>query len=238
MSAASSGSGNGQAPTQAANKDGGNGQAPTTPQANNSSAPSGAQNGQAPTANTDDTPLSAAEAKRLQQELAEARRDAGKYRDELKKRDDANLTAEQKREQEHTELQTKVFEYEARLQMQALKLAGYELGQQLGIGDISAALALVQVEHRAEVKYAADGTPENLQDLLKAVLKAHPALAGQAQTAPTRQPASSGGATNPGAVARPGATFTREQIARMSPAEYQANQKAIYDALRAGTIRP
>src|SRR5579859_8019248 len=97
--AAATGGGNGQAPTQAAASSSGNGQAPTTPPANNGSAPSGgAPNGQAPTA-IDPTPpqsLSADDAKRIRQELDEARRDAARYRDELKKRDDAGLSQQQK----------------------------------------------------------------------------------------------------------------------------------------------
>lgn len=237
MSAANGG--NGQAPTHAAASAGGNGQAPTTAPANNDATPSGAPHGQAPTAIDPAQQFSADDAKRIRQELDEARRDAAKYRDELKKRDDAGLSEQQKRERDFADLQAKNFEYEARLQSQALQLAGYKLGSQLGIGDISAALALVQVEHQAEVKYAADGTPENLSDLLKAVLKEHPGLAAGAQaTQRAPLPASSGGATNPGTIARPGATFTREQIARMSPREYEQNRPAIMESLKAGTLRP
>lgn len=189
--------GNGQAPTA----DPGNGQAPTQgsndPQ-QSASPPSGSQNGQAPAGNTDTyKPPSVDEWKRTQQEIAEARRDAAKYRDELKKRDDATLTEQQKRERDFSDMQAKVFEYEARHQQQALQIAGYRLGAGLGIGDIGAALALVQVEHGADVKYdAKTGEPENIADLLKAVLKDHPFLAAQAG-APTQPPATAGGATNP-----------------------------------------
>ena len=233
MSAANGG--NGQAPTQAATSASGNGQAPTTAPANNGSAPSGAPNGQAPTAIDPAQQLSADDAKRIRQELDEARRDAARYRDELKKRDDATLTDQQKRDREFTDLQTKAFEYEARLQVQALQLAGYRLGASLGIGDIGAALALVQAEHAHEVKFATDGTPENISDLLKAVLKDHPVLAAQAQSP---RSASTGGATNPGTIARPGGTFTRDQIARMSPQEYERNRAAIMEQLKAGTLHP
>lgn len=189
---------------------------------------------------TGSEPMSLDEAKKLRAESNSLRKRLAELETAQKAADDAKLTEAQKRERDFTDLQTRNLEMEARLQQQGLRIAGYELGTQLGISDIRAALALVQVEHPAEIKYSASGEPENLGDLLKLVLKDHPALAGGGTSpAPAARPgASSGGATNPGAVARPGATFTREQIARMSPTEYRANEKAIYDALRAGTIRP
>lgn len=235
MTSAAAG-GNGQAPTQQqpASPAGGNGQAPAPAQANNNAAPSGAQNGQAPTA-IDQTP-SADEWRRIQQELAEARRDAGKYRDELKKRDDAQMTDQQRRDRDFENLQTKNFEYEARFQRQSLEIAGLKLAPKLGIADPSAALALVQAEYAHEVKFnAATGLPENLEALLKQVLAAHPVLAatspqqsgnsGQRQT-----PATGGGATNAGRQAAPGqggSGLTAEIIAAMSNRERMARYEEI-----------
>lgn len=235
MSAAANGGGNGQAPAQQQPATPpANGQAPTSGQANNGSAPlGGAPNGQAPTATNDSyAPPSADEWKRVRQELEEARRDAGKYRDELKKRDDANLTAQQKLERDYSDMQAKVYEYEARLQQQSLQIAGYRLGSSLGIGDIGAALALVQAEHAHEVKFAADGTPENISDLLKAVLKDHPVLATTPGKSQQTSPTASGGPTNPGRQAGNGgltlemirAMPMRERIARMD--EIKAWEKA------------
>lgn len=177
----------------------------------------------------------------MQQELAESRRESAKYRNELKTFQDAQLTAEQKRERDLADLQTKVRDYEQRQQRLALENAGYKLAASLGVSDMSAALALVQVEHAGKVTYdAATGAPENLQELLLAVLKAHPALAvGSAsqapqapQLSPERAVAQSGGATNPGASARASSVFTREMIARMSAAEYAANYRAIHEQIK------
>lgn len=242
--ASSAGSGNGQAPTQSpASPGSGNGQAPTTPPANNGSAAptGGAPNGQAPTATTDTyTPPSAEEWKRVRQELDESRRDAAKYRDNAKKLEDAQLTAEQKRERDYSEMQAKNLEMELRLQQQALQISGYRLGAQLGIGDVGAALALVQTEHAHEIKFSAtDGTPENLPELLKAVLKDHPALAAtNTPGSPQRPPAASGGATNPagGGTGTGGrtspATITRASYAAMSPQDRLLRNKEVLEVMR------
>lgn len=237
--------GNGQAPTGSTSSVDGTGQAPTTTPANNSGVSSAATNGQAPTSTPNDfTPPSADEWKRAQQELAEARRDAGRYRDELRKRDDASLTEQQKRERDFADLQAKASEYETRIQRLTLENAGFRHGASLGIGDIAAALALVQVEHGHELKYDAAGNPENIQDLLKAVLKNHPSLAasasatgtgngrGQAQAGSGSNASNAGGATNPGRNAGNGgltlevirAMPMRERMARL--AEIEAWEKA------------
>lgn len=233
--------GNGQAPTSPASPGAGTGQAPTTPPNNAAGTPaSSGQNGQAPTAPSSSdnyAPPSADEWRRIQSEMAEARRDAAKYRDEIRKRDDAQLSAEQKRDRDHADLQARAAEYEARLQRQSLEIAGLRLAPSLGIADAAAAMALVQAEHAHEVKFADDGRPENIETLLKAVVKDHPLLAGAASTPSSQQqqqrpPANSGGATNPGRNAGTGgltrelivAMPMRERIARM--AEIEAWEKA------------
>lgn len=199
--------GNGQAPTPPA-APAANGQAPTPAQTDNTAGlpTASGQNGQAPTATPpqpSDDGASAAlpnadEWKRVQQELAESRREAAKYRNELKTRDDALLTAEQKRERDYSDLQTRAAEQELRLQRLSLENTGYRLGASLGIGDLTAALAILQVEHAHEISYAQDGTPENLAELLKTVLERHPLLAAQPAQTPTPAPAFG----QPGVVAR------------------------------------
>lgn len=234
--------GNGQAPNQPTSSANGNGQAPTTATtATTTSSPTAGQNGQAPTATTatsttndSSSAPNADDLRRMQSELAEARRDAAKYRDEIKKRDDANLSAEQKRERDFSELQARATAQEQALQRANLRIAGYELGAKLGIGDVSAALALLQVEHQSEITYGASGAPENLEQLLKKVIAEHPALAAGAST--QRPAAQSGGAANPGAAARTG-TFTREQVRRMTPQEYAQNRPAIMEAMKTGSIK-
>ena len=195
----------------------------------------GGQNGQAPTATppqpSDDgasaAPPSADEWKRVQQELAESRREAAKFRNELKTRDDALLTAEQKRERDYSDLQTRAAEQELRLQRLHLENAGYRLGASLGIGDLTAALAILQVEHGHEIAFDDNGAPTNLADLMKTVLEQHPVLAAQTQPPQPPQPpqqqqspaaypayAPSAGATNPprsGQIAGANGYFGRDE---------------------------
>lgn len=222
---------------------GGNGQAPTQPAAPAGKQPgadpaltdntaggsptTGGQNGQAPTATppqpSDDgasaAPPSADEWKRIQQELAESRREAAKYRNELKTRDDALLTAEQKRERDYSDLQTRAAEQELRLQRLHLENAGYRLGASLGIGDLTAALAILQVEHGHEIAFDDNGAPTNLDVLMKAVLEQHPVLAAPSQSQPSQQQqppayAPSAGATNPpraGQIAGANGYFGRDE---------------------------
>lgn len=164
------------------------------------------------------------EAKKYADEAAAERAARRKAEADLKKLQDAQLTAEQKRERDFTEMQAKNLEYEARFQRQTLEIAGLRLAPTLGINDPGAALALVQAEHAHEVKFDADGRPENLDALLKTVLKEHPVLAAQAGT--PRPPASSGGATNPGRQAGNGG-LTLEQIKAMSNRERVARIEEI-----------
>lgn len=233
--------GNGQAPTTTADPAGANGQAPTTAQANNGttgSPASGASHGQAPTTTADDTytPPSAHEWKRFQQELAEARRDAAKLTAERKAREDAQMSAQQKLERDFSELQAWKFEHEADVQRLHLELAGLRLAPTLNIADPAAAMALLQAEHGADLKFDASGKPENLPDLLKQVVRDHPLLAGGGGGAGNgngrsqqRQP-TGGGASNPGRQAGSGG-LTRADIERMSMREKMARMAEI-DAWR------
>jgi len=202
------------------------GQAPASdPQSPSSSSSSSSSSFQPP---------SEADWKRVQAELAEARRDAAGNRSKLKAIEDAQLSEAQKLERRATEAEASVKAYQARV-------AGYEVrlaAQRLGIIDPDlAALAI-----RDQLEYEDDGTPKNADKLLADLLKAKPYLAGggaqqgQGQAQGQRPPASSGGATNPGSGARAG-VFTREQIRRMTPAEYAQNQQAIFEAMKNGQVR-
>lgn len=224
---------------------GAGGQAPTSspsqgqaPQVNNSGSPSAASLDQASGGHTAPT-LSAEDAARLiadlRKENAGHRTERNRIEAELRKFQDAQLTDQQKRERDFSELQTKALDYEMRLQRLTLENAGYRMAGQLGINDISAALALVQAEHAHEIAYEADGTPKNLTDLLKAVVKDHPILAQSAAASAAQQrqqAAAQAPVANPGRQAGNGgltlemirAMPMRERVARI--AEIEAWEKA------------
>ncbi len=174
----------------------------------------------------------AADLARLTKELADTRKEAAQHRTELKKFQDAQLTDQQKLEQRATEAEAARDAYKARI-------ASYEVrmvASKLGIIDPELAAMAIQ----AQLEYESDGTPKNAEKLLRELLTAKPYLAASggagATTTTTRGTAQSGGATNPGAAARTG-TFTREQVAQMSPAEYAANRDAIMKQLNANKGR-
>jgi hypothetical protein len=239
----------GGASGQAPSSDASQGQAP---QVNNNSAPSGAPQGQAPEGNNAPSQavpsgqqISPADYERI---VADLRKESASHRventrlaAELKKFTDAQLTEQQKLERNYADEQAAKLELQAVVQRQGLELAGYKLGNSLGIGDIGAALALVQAEHGHELKYDASGQPENISELLKAVVKDHPILAAQSQASqPGAQPGNgaparptAGGATNPGRSGTNGGAkvpLTHEYINEListNPHEYVARGPEI-----------
>lgn len=226
---------------------------PTTTASSGGQEPSAGQ-GQAPTppgqvtqaATTTTTPTTsssaatqtpeqlAAELARITKELADTRREAAQHRTDLKKFQDAQLTDQQKLEQRATEAEAAAKTYQARIASYEVRLAA----QKLGIIDPDLAALAIQ----AQLEFEADGTPKNAEKLLRELLAAKPYLAGgapgagAAQQQQQRPAAQSGGATNPGAAARTG-TFTRDQIANMSPSDYAANRDAIMQQLNANKGR-
>lgn len=214
---------------------GAQGQRPTSQtqqQQNNDPSGSSATSGQNGASGTNPPPddggaITNPEAKRYADEAAQYRKQLRDVEAELKKFRDKDLTDSQKLERDYTESQAKNLEYEATIGRLTLELAGLRLAPSLGIADPIAALALVQAEHAHEIKVGADGRPENLDELLKAVLKAHPLLAGQ----PLSQRQAQSG-TNPGRQAGNGgltleiikAMPMRERMARMD--EIRAWEKA------------
>jgi hypothetical protein len=228
--------GNGQAPTDPATP-AANGQAPTTAQANNTSTPSAGQNGQAPAAITE-----AAEVARMTQELAEARREAAKYRIEHQKLADEKLTAEQKLQRDYEASKTELTAVQRELSELKLTRAIERKASALNIINPEVAARLLDW---SEVKFDDNGAPKNLDALLTALIQAEPYLVANSQQSQqqTTRPASSGGATNPGAggvggLGNPPGTWSRTAIAKMSDAEYIRNRAAIQEAMNKGLLLP
>lgn len=233
MSAANGG-GNGQAPTQQPASPAANGQAPTPAQANNSGSPqSAAPNGQAPTAIDQYNPPSADEWRRVQQELAESRRDAGKYRNDLQKLQDAQLSDAEKQAKRLADLEQLTTAQARELTEVKLTRAIERKAVSLNIVDPDAAARLLDW---TAIDFDDGGSPKNLDKLLAALVQDKPWLVAQAnangaqqngQGQPQRQaPAPSGGATNPGRQAGNGG-LTLQLIQAMSPRERVARAQEI-----------
>lgn len=201
------------------------GQVPTPPTGNTPPAQAAGTDSQA--SQTDDIAA-------LRRELEATRKEAATHRTKLKAFEDAQAAADAAKlsdlekaskradaaEAAAAAYRAKVIDYEVRLQAQALKIVDPEL----------AALAV-----QPKLEFDDSGNPTNAEALLKELTKQKPWLLEQAAQN-QRPPASSGGATNPGASARTG-TFTREQINRMTPQEYAANRTAIMDAMSKGQLQ-
>lgn len=113
--------------------------------------------------------------------------------------------------------------------------------KELGLIDPDVAVKLIDA---ARIDYADDGTPKNLAELLRELVAAKPYLAASSSAAPASagdtQPAQSRAASSPtNAPTSNGrtVTFTSQQIAAMSPQEYQQHKAAIMQAMREGRIQ-
>lgn len=217
----------------------------TKPQAGSSGTTATASNTGTPAEPAAGTPssehISLEEARKLRAESASLRKRLAEFEAEKQAAETAKLSDAEKAAKRLAEL-------EQTNTAQARELT--ELKVTRAIERTAAALNIVSPDAAsklldwAEIEFDDSGTPKNLPKLLESLLQTYPFLAsnggGQQQPGQPQQPmrpaASSGGATAPGANARTGGSWTRAQIAAMSPAEYQANRAAIQEAMNRGLI--
>lgn len=211
------------------------------PQANNSGSPSAAPQGQAPEGNTSAQQLSLADYERiiadLRKENAGHRTEKTQIATELQKFRDAQLSDAEKAQKRTADLEKANSAYERELN---------ELKLTRAIERKAAALNIINPEVAARlldwstVEFDDSGAPKNLDKLLAALIQAEPYLVaaaanGQGQPqSPQARPASSGGATNPGAggvqpgaAGGSGATITRTSYLAMSVNERITRMKEI-----------
>jgi hypothetical protein len=110
----------------------------------------------------------------LQRELAEARREAAKYRTDLRKVTDAQLSESERLQRRVTELEQERAESAARDRERAIRLAALEAAAKLGFRDPDLAVRLVDP---TAVEVSDEGTPRNVERLLTDVLARSPYLA-------------------------------------------------------------
>ena len=110
----------------------------------------------------------------LQRELAEARREAAKYRTDLRKVTDAQLTESERLQRRVTELEQEREATSVRDRERAIRLAALEAAARLGFRDPDLAVRLVDP---TAVEVSDDGTPKNVERLLADVLARSPYLA-------------------------------------------------------------
>ena len=110
----------------------------------------------------------------LQRELAEARREAAKYRTDLRKVTDAQLSESERLQRRVTELETEREAISVRDHERAIRLAALEAAAKLGFRDPDLAVRLVDP---SAVEVSDDGSPKNVERLLADVLTRSPYLA-------------------------------------------------------------
>lgn len=189
--------------------------------------------------------MSLDEAKKLRQEHNALRKRLAEFEAAQKAADDAKLSETEKlakraekAEADHKAALTELQEYR-------LRFTALDTGTEIGLTTPKAVDAALKLMDRAALEFDESGKPTNLPKVLKATVAEYPFLAANGSTqqpaqAGQRPPSSSGGATNPGGaggIQGQGVIFTRDQINRMSPAEYERNKAAIYDQMAKNLIR-
>ena len=226
-----------------------------TPQAGNSEAstPRTRDNtGEASDGKTS-APLSLEDAldalKKERAEAARLRKKAQDYDALLEEQANAKLSETEKLQKQLADLQRARDADTLAVQERVIRAEVRGAARDLGLNP-ELALKLIDL---AAVDFNDAGDPTNISELLQEATQKYglasqpssaagpltpgaPASSTRLQTPQPFLAAQSRGATNPGAGRSVG-VFTREQIARMSPREYAANQQAIYEAMKNGQVR-
>jgi len=151
----------------------------------------------------------------LRREAAEYRKRLRELEAKVKADEDAKLTEAERLQNRLAELERQQAEYERERQERTLKYEIMLAANKLGIVDADAAYKLLDL---AQVEYADDGTPKNLDRVLASLVKARPYLVGGGSGTSTTNPARQ-------------ATLTMDTIRRMTPDEINKNWDAVQAAL-------
>lgn len=141
--------------------------------------------------------------------------------DELKAQIESEKFSEQEKLQKQiSDLKAQHEEAVRQHQETKVRAAVERQAHHIGIVDEDAAVRLLDW---SEIEYDDKGSPTNIEDLLKKLLKAKPYLAGKAAASST-----SGGATNPPrSVSTAPPALSREVIASMKPEEYRERRAEV-----------
>ncbi len=113
--------------------------------------------------------------KKLRGEAAEYRKKLRELEQVVKQHNDEKLSETERLQQRLAELEREQAQYQAERQERTVKYEIMLAANKLGIVDADAAYKLVDL---AQVEYAEDGTPKNLDKVLANLVKARPYLAG------------------------------------------------------------
>lgn len=189
----------------------------------------GAENDNTPQAGANQSALTLEQAL---SELAKVRKEAASHRvklnefeEQARKAAEAQMTEAEKYKTRSADLERQLAEktqaFQERVVNQEVRMYAASMG--FVYPDVAATLL-----DWSQIEYSDDGSPKNVQQLLKNLLKDKPLLAGTPQAGSVANPP-----RNPQAM-----TFTNSQIGQMSPEEFEKNKAAIWQAQREGRILP
>lgn len=197
------------------------GQAPNeSAQAAQSQTAENAQTGQEPEAERFD----AAYVQKLRAEAAEHRRKLRDFEAAAKAADDAKLSETERTNKRLAELERQHLDWQRERQELTARYAIEREAARLGIVDPDAAYRLLDP---ANLEFAEDGSPKDVDKALRALLVQRPYLAGTPAAA-------SGAMTNPATASRGAGQITKSQVA--DRAFWNANKPAILQAMAEGRI--
>jgi hypothetical protein len=176
-----------------------------------------------PATGTDLGPAGKAALEKERQARREAERQLAQLREELRKREESQLSEVDRAQRRLAELERTLAERERVIQERTIRAAAVEAAARLGFRDPGDAVRLLDP---AELAFDEDGMPTNVGDLLGSLAKAKPYLLASA------------GPGNPdaGRSGRPAVvTYTREQI--RDPQFFEEHRDDIMRAAAEGRIR-
>jgi regulator of replication initiation timing len=166
--------------------------------------------------------LSLDEAKKLRQEAQSLRKRLATLEEAAKAADEAKLSETERLTRKASDLERQLAERDVALKDRTVLASTVEAAARLGFANPRLAHRLLD---HSEIEFEADGTPSNIDALLKDLLRAEPYLA----SAHARATGSIDGGSRGGRT-----TLTREAIAKMSPAEMTAREAEIDAFLSSG----
>lgn len=157
-------------------------------------------------------------------ELARERAARKKAEDELKKLTDAQLSEVEQLRNEVAAGQKALADAATAQQTSRVEVAVARAAAKLGFSDADDALRLID---RNAIEFDdATGQPTNVDELLGALMKSKPYLASAAKTPQGGIDLGNGGAPS----------YTKDQLAKMSPDQINANWDKIQQAAKAGKL--
>lgn len=159
--------------------------------------------------------------RRLRAEAAEYRKKMRELEQTVKQHEESKLSENEKLQKKLAELEREQALWQRERQERTLKYETMLAASKLGVVDPDAAYKLLDL---ADIEFDEDGSPKNVEKVLRGLIAKRPYLVGAAGGSPT----------NPARSTASPTTFTRSQL--RDPNFFKAHRDAIMQAMREGRI--